>query len=293
METQKQRSSLFAPDTGAAKTGQRPRSPRRARGFSIFEMLLSVAAMGVALGFAIQIMSENEYRNVGRGQAEQMGTFEQVVANYYWANREEMMSAMSAAAATDANVQKHCVIRVTTPTAAIVPGTTPGTAGTNGTLAWSSTRYTCAFDASTLVAKGLWPGSSMGVTGHDPDMGGDWAYVAIFRRQRLAGPDGTLGNTDDTWSPDAEMLIVRADVDGTLPTINTDAVRKDSQRMLTLTSQRLASGTNGGVIPVGDLSWCSATSTAVQVCGLGWTMDLTNFIDAGSLTTLKTALPAS
>ncbi len=124
-------------------------------------------------------------------------------------------------------------------------------------------------------------------------MGGDWAYVAIFRRQRLAGPDGTLGNTDDTWSPDAEMLIVRADVDGTLPTINTDAVRKDSQRMLTLTSQRLASGTNGGVIPVGDLSWCSATSTAVQVCGLGWTMDLTNFIDAGSLTTLKTALPAS
>jgi hypothetical protein len=259
----------------------------------MFEMLLSVAAMGVALAFAIQIMNDNEYRNVGRSQAEQLGTFEQVVENYYWANRDELMSAMSASAATDANVQKHCVIRVGDTTAAIAPGTTPGTAGTNGTLAWSSTRYTCAFDASMLTAKGLWPGSTMGVTGLDPELGGDWGYVAIFRRQRLAGPDGTLGNADDTWSPDAEMLIVRADTDGTLPTIGTDTVRKDNQRMLTLTSQRLALGTGGGVIPVGNLSWCSATSTAVQVCGMGWTMDLSSFIDATQMTTLRAALPAS
>lgn len=284
MQTQKRLSSHGARER---------RCVRPARGFSIFEILLSVAAMGVALAFAIQIMNDNEYRDAGRNNAEQMGSFEQVVTNYYWANRTAMMSAMSASAASDVNVQAHCVINVTNPAAAIAPGATPGAAGTNGTLAWSSSRYTCAFDASMLVAKGLWPGNTMGVVGHDPDMGGDWRYVAVFRRQRLAGPDGTLGNADDTWSPDAEMLIVRADVDGTLPTIGTDAMRKDNQRMLNLTSQRLAAGTSGGVIPVGNLAWCSATSSAVQVCGMGWTMDLSNFIDAAGMTTLKAVLPAS
>ncbi len=290
MRTQKPRSSLAAREKGSRAWRMRRRA---AGGFSIFEMLLSVAAMGVALAFAIQIMNDNEYREVGRNNAEQLGTFEQVVTNYYWANRTAMMAAMSASTASDSNVQAHCVINVPNAAAAIAPGTTPGTAGTNGTLAWSSSRYTCAFDASMLVAKGLWPGNTMGVTGHDPDMGGDWRYVAVFRRQRLAGPDGTLGNADDTWSPDAEMLIVRADADGTLPTIGTDAMRKDNQRMLNLTSQRLAAGTGGGIIPVGNLAWCSATSTAVQVCGMGWTMDLSNFIDANRMTTLQTALPAS
>lgn len=291
MPTPKRLSSLAAPDMSGYKIG---RARSGIRGFSIFEMVLSVAAMGVALVFVIQLMNDNEYRAAGRDNAEQMNTFEQVATNYFNANSSAIMAAIAAASASDTNVQSHCVINVPNAGAAIAPGTTPGSAGTNGTLAWSSSKYTCAFDASLLAAKGLWPGSgAMGTTGHDADMGGDWRYVAIFRRQRLPGPDATLGNADDTWSPDAEMLIVRADTDSTLPAIDTNAMRKDSQRALNLSSQRQTAGVSGGTVPVGDLVWCRATRTDVQVCGAGWTIDLSNFIDATNLTTLKNALPTS
>lgn len=99
MAAQKRRSLHVAPEM------TRPATPGRQRGFSIFEMVLSVAAMGVALVFVLQLMNENEYRASGRDNAEQMNAFEQVATNYFNANASAIMSAIAAANASDANVQ--------------------------------------------------------------------------------------------------------------------------------------------------------------------------------------------
>ncbi len=295
MKARKRQLSVFAPDRMAgasARAGARWRHGHG--GFTILEMMLAVAAMGVALLFVIHLMNMNQYRNAGRDSAEQMGHFQQVAENYFYANRAGILAATAATVATDANVQAHCVIRVPNAGAAIAPGNTAGQAGSNGTLAWSVTRNTCSFDASMLSAKGLWPGGSLTAQGHDADMGGDWRYTAVFRRSRLPGPDGLMGTADDAWGDDAEMLVVRADTDSTLQAINTDAMRKDDQRMQNLLSQRMTAGPAGGLIPVGDLTWCRAARTGVvQVCGTGWTMDLSNFVDATAMTTLQAALPPS
>lgn len=261
------------------------------RGLSLLETMIGLALMGAALTFALKASDQSNGEQRGRQDAETLATFQQLAAQYFVSNRTAMMSAMVSTDASDANVQTHCVIKVATVTATVAPGTTPGSAGANGTLAWSSTKKTCAMDATLLQAKSQWPG--LPIDFQDPAMGGQWRYVAIFRRVMAPGPDSILGNADDVATDAADMMTLRMDGDGNLGTAVTAADwNKDVERKQRTGAARDALGSTGGTMPIGAVGWCTTNKTTTQVCGNGWNVNLSDFLDATQLTTVRNKLPS-
>lgn len=261
------------------------------RGFSMIEAMIGVAIMSTALIFALRTTDQSNSEQRGQQDAETLSTFQQLAAQYFISNRTAMMAAMISTDASDANVQTHCVVKIPTVTATVNPGTTPGSAGTNGTLAWSSTKKTCAMDATLLQAKGQWP--NLPIDFQDTAMGGQWRYVAIFRRVMAPGPDSVLGTADDVATDAADMLTLRMDGDGNLGSAVTAADwNKDTERKQRTGAAREALGSTGGTMPIGAVGWCTTNKTTTQVCGNGWTINLTDFLDATQLTTLRNKLPS-
>lgn len=259
-------------------------------GYSLLEIMIGIAMLGSVVLFSVRMTQQSSNATVGRQSAEVLAAFQQLSAQYFISNRSSMMSAMVATASSDSNVQTHCAILIPTVSAVVNPGVTPGTAGTNGTLTWSSTKKTCAFDASLLQAKGQWSG--LPINYQDTDMGGQWRYVAIFRRIMLAGPDAVLGTADDVPTDTADMVTIRMDVDGNLGTaMAANAWAKDQTRREVEGSARDMLGATGGVMPIGSVGWCIANKTTTQACGNGWTVNITDFLDAAQLTTLRAKLP--
>lgn len=274
----------------------------RQRGFTMLEIIIGLALLGVALlGFA-RLQAQQTEAAQARTQGEALASVQAIFAQYFLVNRSEIMSAMGASAANDANVQKHCVIKVTNLTAAINPGATPGAAGPNGTLAWSGGAgindglKTCAFDLTLLQARGLWP-TGLVVTFQNPDTGGVARWVAIVKRVRGPGADGILGNADDALTEDAEMVVAQMDEDGSLGAIAAGAWRQNPSLQTRVLGQADVLGQSGGHIPVGNTGACSAINNAspnsVRACGPGWSQDLQRWIDTTQFNTLRSALPAS
>jgi len=263
---------------------------RSVLGFSMIEIMLGLAIMSSVLIFALRMQTSQQAAQDGIRAADTLKTFQQLAAQYFISNQAAMIAAMGASSAGDGNVQAHCVIYVTTPSAVLNPGTTPGASGGNGTLAWSGGatindgKKSCVIDGSLMQAKGVWP-SNLAVTQMD-DGAGMWRYAAIFKRVRLPGPDNILGNADDVLGNDVEMLVVRIPESGTMPTL-TSAQWATNRALIerTLTAMK-AIGQSGGFIPIGSYGACHATKTLLQVCGQGWNIDLSQWIDPGKFSVI-------
>lgn len=252
---------------------------KNSRGIAVLEIILAVAAVGAMLSFYLKMADKQLNEQRGRSEVENETTFQQLALQYFTANRTSMLAAMGAATATS-DVTSHCVIKVTNTANAVAPGTTPGIAGTNGTLAWSSTKDTCAFDTSFLRAKSIWPTDVL--SSQDPDMGGEWRYAALFRRTTVSG----------VLTENVEMLVVRMDMDGVLPSgLTAEKWTKDTARKQAAEAGRIARGSAGGSMPIGSVGWCTSNKTTTEVCGNGWKANLSNFIDDTELATLRAKLP--
>lgn len=252
---------------------------RNVRGIAVLEIILAVAAVGAMLSFYLKLADKQLNEQRGRAEVENETTFQQLALQYFTANRTAMIAAMGSATVT-ADVTAHCAVKVTNTANPIVPGTSAGAAGANGTLAWSATKHTCAFDTSFLRAKSIWPTDVL--SSQDPDMGGEWRYAAVFRRT----------SSGATLTENVEMLVVRMDMDGTLPSgLTADHWTKDTARKQAAEAGRKARGSAGGSMPIGNVGWCSSTKSQTEICGNGWKANLSNFIDDTQLAALRDKLP--
>lgn len=263
----------------------------------MLEVMVALGIMSVSMGLVFAMQLRQQDAQAGVREADNLQSFQQAAAQYFMANRNAIIDAAGATAASDPKVQEHCVIKVTNPSATINPGTTPGGAGPNGTLAWSggaaigAGKKTCTIDASLLRAKGAWP-AGIHIAQRDDGMG-QWRYVAIFKRVREPGPDKVLNNADDVLGKNVEMLVLRMPESGTLPTMPNTVWRSDQSRVeRTITAMRTM-GQSGGYMPIGNTGSCVVTNTTVQVCGPGWNANLNDWIDVSQLNYLKARLPAS
>jgi len=227
----------------------------RSRGFSMMETMISLAIVASAITFAMQLAQTGEDQAAGRTNADALSSFSQLAGQFFISNRIAMEKAMDDG--TDAD--EYCKIGVASD-------------GTGGTVARSSTKKTCAFDATLLLAKGVWP------AGISTDAFGG-RYVAIFRKiyDASSQPTGAV-----------EALMVLASPDGTL-----QPAAQDARKLEELAASQTTLGGTGGLIPVGALGDCvaSRTSATYQVCGNGWKVNLSDFIDNAELTTFANSLP--
>ena len=275
---------------------------RHQSGIFMIEILMGIAVFAVILLMVLDFQDRQRSAQEGRILGEELSSVQTAFAQYFNANRDQILAAAGAPAAANAAAQQHCVVRVTNLNAAINPGTSPGAAGPNGTLMWSGGagindgRKTCAFDLSLMQARGFWPGH-LPVVRQTADVGGAWRYVAIVRRVRGPGPDGVLGNGDDTLTDDAEMLILRMAEDPTLPGIAANTWRNDRALQNRTINAARQMGPTGGFIPVGDLGACRAVNAVgannIQACGQGWQVDLADWIDPTQLGQLRSRLPSN
>ncbi len=237
------------------------RTPSRRQGQSgyfLLEIIIGLGVAGLVLAYTFGVLATGQDQADGRTDADSLASFSQLSSQYFLSNRTAIELAMTdgTAAAT------YCKINVAAD-------------GTGGTTTSSTTKHTCAFDTTQLRAKGLWPASL------SPDTANGNRPVAIFRQiYDTATPPVATGGVD--------VLIVQASKTGTLTAAHTDP-----HTTQTLLAAQSTLGGVGGMVPVGDLGPCSAKrSTATyQVCGNGWKVNLTDFVDSSALTTFSTALP--
>lgn len=259
-------------------------------GFVFMEIILAIAVMSVIVAFTLRMTSDQNTQILAKNKAEDFATFQQVAAQYFISNKTDMLAAM-ADTSPGTSVKAHCVVSVVDLNQTIDPGNSPGNAGTNGTLAWSTTKKTCAFDATLLAAKKVWP-AGVPYNFKDVDAGGDARYVAIFKRVVSPGPDNILGNADDVLSDNVEMLVLQMDIDGNLGLISPNLWMGDRDRRMQTETIRSGLGATGGTFAFGDVGWCQSNNTQTNVCGNGWNVNLENFLDSAQLITVRSVLPA-
>lgn len=231
----------------------RIRRLRRQRGMSILEIIIGTAFVGMILASTMVLMNRSENETRGRNNADNLGSFQQLAAQYFIANRTEIEAAM-AGDATKAAI--HCLINVAAD-------------GTGGTVVTNSAKHTCAFDSTFLRAKGLWP------TGSSVDVDGVGRWVAVSRQMMTGGATPVPTGAD-------EVLIVLAAVNG--GNILTSGavtfvgdVRRSSEE---IGAGMAALGASGGFIPPGrDYAACQYNATTKQACGTGWVVSLDDFIN--------------
>lgn len=225
---------------------------RKQAGFTVIETMI---AIGLALGALAAIMAlqtRGDDQTQGHVKAEEIVSFQTLASQYFVANRADIEAAMGGDA-TKAAI--HCRLNVATD-------------GSGGSVATNTTKRTCAFDATLLRAKGLWPGGS------SVDLYGG-RYVAIMRQvmSNDAVPVPTGGD---------EMLIVFAPVSGgNVMTSGSVSFNGDPKRAAAeLKAGRDALGATGGYIPAGaDYGTCQYNGTTKQACGKTWAVNLSDFIN--------------
>jgi len=222
---------------------------RKQDGWTMAEVLAATAAGGFVLSTAFMMQQKADDQETGRATADLMSSFQQVAVQYFAANRVDIEAAM-AGDATKAGV--HCLINVADD-------------GTGGTVSVGTVNHTCAFDATNLKAKGVWP------TGI-PINAGTGRYVAITRQVMAAGvPTGA-----------DEMLVVLAPVQGgSVMTSGSIPFTGDLKRtMEQIQSGSTSLGGAGGFIPPGqDYAQCQYNGSTKQVCGSTWSVNLADFLN--------------
>lgn len=223
------------------------------RGFSMLEVMIGLALTGTILTGALVMMTRADDQTAGRNKADILVSFQQLAGQYFIANRTDIEAAMAGDAAKSGI---HCLLNVAAD-------------GSGGLVTANSTKHTCAFDATLLRAKGVWP-SGMSVNAM-----GNGRYVAIARQ---------IMSTDAVPVPTGadEMLIVHAPLSGgDVMTSGTVAFSGDAKRAIEeIQASMAAMGGSGGYVPPGaDYGNCQYNATTKQVCGTGWAVSLSDFID--------------
>ena len=230
--------------------------PRREyqSGFGLIEIMIGIVILGSVLAWAFRVEQRGEDQGQGRTKAEGLASFQHVAIQYFGANRSSIEKAMSDG--TDAAL--WCKLDVAAD-------------GTGGTVANSTTLHTCAFDTTWLKFKNLLP-ANMQVNAN----GGRYAAIV---RQIYSGASPT--GADD-------MLVVLYQPGGSLTAVAADPRRSDE-----LMSGMETMGGTGGLVPVGNMAFCTTkrSSATYQVCGNGWTANLADFVSPAQVTTFGLALP--
>lgn len=230
---------------------------RSQRGISMIEIMVGAALMGVVIAAAMTIDTRAGDRTTGRNDADDSMAFISSAAEYFLSNRTNMEAAMQ----SGTNASTYCRIDVNAD-------------GTGGITKNSTTKKTCALDATQLRANNLWP-ANLSVDSR----GG--RYVAIFR---------SIYDTQSTPQPTGgvDMFIALAPTSGELSAVTLDGRTTDE-----LQAAAAAMGGIGGFVPIGTLGACTATrsTSTYEACGNGWKVNLSDFIDSAELTTFANALP--
>lgn len=213
------------------------------------EVLGSIAFAGVVLSSGLMLKQKGDDQATGRANAETLLDFQQVAVQYFHANRVEIEAAMGG---DMAKAGVHCLINVPA-------------SGVGGTVSMGAVSRTCAFDATSLKAKGVWP------TGLTINTAGG-RYVAIVRQVMASGaPTGA-----------DEMLFVLATLqNGNVMTSGSATFTGNVGR----TMEQLHAGAStlggaGGYIPPGkDYAQCKWNGTTKQVCGATWAVNLSDFLN--------------
>lgn len=226
----------------------------RQRGFSIMEIMIGTALIASLLGSVMVLQARSNNETTGRNDADSLASFQQIVGQYMIANRTDIEAAMGGDATAAA---AHCLVNVAAD-------------GTGGTVSANSTKHTCAFDATLLRAKGVWP------NGMSVNVNGTGRWVAIVRQIWSGGATPAATGAD-------EVLIVQAPIDGSGDVLTTGTVtftgdvRRASEE---LSAGMAALGGSGGYVPPGkDYANCQYNATTKQVCGAGWVVTLSDFTD--------------
>lgn len=231
---------------------------RRSAGTSLLEIMIGIAILGGVLAVVGRIENRSDHQTTGRTNADSQATFQNLAAQYFLDNRAAYEAAMKDG--TDAAVL--CRINLQAD-------------GTGGLQANSTVKKTCAFDATLLRARSVWPaGASV-----DEAFG---RYVLILRMPYdTATPPKPTGGV--------EGLFAVMQPGGTLAA--SGPMTGDLVEELT-TSMRTLGGV-GGLTPIGNTGPCAAMrSTATyESCGNGWKVNLADFVDAAQLAVFANALP--
>jgi prepilin-type N-terminal cleavage/methylation domain-containing protein len=223
---------------------------RAQRGFSMIEVMIGIVILASVIAYSLMQNKQAEDQAAGRAKADSLASFQQMAAQYFVANRTQIEAAMGGDATQAAT---YCQINVPS-------------GGGAGTVATNATKHTCAFDATQLAALNLWPG------GTPVNASSSGRYVAIVR-QVLNG--GTATGAD-------EMLIVMAPLSGgnVMTTGSVTFTGDIGQTTNELKAHLDALGGTAGYVPPGqDLGNCKYNGTTKQVCGNGWTVTLSDFIN--------------
>ncbi len=223
------------------------------RGFSMVEVMIGLALTGTILAFALTMTTRADDQTTGRNKADLQLSFQQLAAQYFIANRTDIELAMAGDAAMTAI---HCRLNVAAD-------------GSGGDVAANSTKRTCAFDATLLRAQGLWP------SGLSVNAMGNGRYVAVFRQ---------IMSTDAVPVPTGadDVLFVHAPLSGgNVMTSGTITFSGDAKRAIEeIEAGMAAMGGGSGFIPPGkDHGNCQYNATTKQVCGAGWAVSLSDFIN--------------
>jgi prepilin-type N-terminal cleavage/methylation domain-containing protein len=223
------------------------------RGFNMIEVMIGLALTGIVLAGALTMTMRADDQTAGRNKADALVSFQQLAAQYFIANRTDIEAAM---AGDGAMAAIHCRLNVAAD-------------GSGGLVTANSTKHTCTFDGTLLRAKGVWP-SGMSVNSVD-----NGRYIAIARQ---------IISTDAVPIPTGadEMLIVHAPLaNGDVMTSGTVTFSGDAKRAIEeIQASMAAMGGSGGYVPPGaDYGSCQYNATTKQVCGTGWAVSLSDFID--------------
>jgi len=241
-------------------------SAHHQKGFTIIELIIGLAIIATVIASVFKMQTQNTVIETARINAENLAAFQKLAAQYIIANKSGIITATQ----DGSTAQQHCVIGAT--------GYDTGSGNlTGGSIANDLTLHTCAFDAILLYQKGLWP--SLAVPAANADR-----WVAIVRQIYSGSPATPTGNL--------EVIFVKASGTGNLAGNGIIPWSKDPMKSLAANEAAKVLGGTGGAIPVGNTGVCQATKAgAVQACGNGWKVDLSQFISGSQLTTVKNALP--
>jgi hypothetical protein len=226
---------------------------KKQRGSFMFEALLAVLIVGMMAAYAVPMMQAGRIQENGKSTADSFSSFQQAAAQHFISNR----SAYEAAMKDGTNADKVCMV-----------GVDPVT-GAGGAQANSVTKKTCAIDGSMLKYLKALP-ADLSLKNR---YGESW--VAIFRliydNQATPAPTGAV-----------DMLVVSAAVAGAAaPQVIPDAERHKEN----LAAAGLVGG-SGGLVPDADRATCVASKTGgkYEVCGNGWRVNLSDFVDPTGVT---------
>jgi len=215
------------------------RGMKSQRGMSMIEVLLAVSVAVLMLASMTRLMGDARQEMRAQTAADGIRAFQTAAQQYYEANRDALLQAM----VDGSDAEQLCRLGV-------------DKNGNGGTLANSTTKHTCAFDASWLKAKLL-----LGENYRESTAQGE-RLVAILRH---------IHDQDGQPTGNAELLVVAAE----------GAPDPSESRHAFNLAVASNLGFSGGLVPDRDRGLCNARQ--YEVCGNGWKLDLRDFIDAGQL----------